>query len=120
LINTQRLFSATLAIKLTIVLLVEQIIDIVSTQINLSFGSYEGNPILATQFNQTHSVVQFSLIGKFVLPLLLFPMIYFVVVNKNSAPKFDEFVSRFLTASILAIVIFYIIVISWNISLIKI
>jgi hypothetical protein len=119
LINTQRLFSATLAIKLTIILIVEQFIDIAITQLNLGAGSYEGNPILAAQFNQTHSVIQFSLIGKFILPLLLFPAIYFILINKDSRPKFDKFVHKFLIASIFAIVIFYIVIISWNVLCIK-
>ena len=117
LIKTQKLFSAQLAIKLTTILLAEQIVDSIGTQLWLSSGGHEGNPLFATQFNQTHSIIQFSLIAKFVLPLLLFPIIYFIFLNNNSSPKFDEFIRRFLIASIFAIDIFYIIILSWNIGL---
>ena len=116
LINTQKLFTANLAIKLAMVLLGEEIIDAVSTQLVLASGGYEGNPLLATQYNQTHSVLQFSLIGKFVFPLLLFPTIYFIFSKINNATKLGRFVHRFLVASIFAIDIFYIIILSWNVS----
>jgi hypothetical protein len=116
LINTQKLFTANLAIKLTIVLLGEEIIDTVSTQLILASGGYEGNPLLATQFNQTHSVIQFSLIGKFVFPLLLFPAIYFIFFKINDTAKWGRFVHRFLVASIIAANISYIIILFWNVS----
>ena len=116
LINTQKLFTANLAIKLAMVLLVEEIIDIVSTQLILASGGYEGNPLLAKQFNQTHSVIQFSLIGKFIFPLLLFPTIYFIFFRINNATKLGRFIHRFLIISVFAIDIFYIIMLSWNVS----
>ena len=115
-INTQRLFTANLAIKLAVLLLGEEIIDLVSTQLVLASGGYEGNPLLAT-FNQAHSVLQFSLVGKFVFPLLLFPTIYFVFFKINDETKLGRFIHRFLIASIFATNILFIIVLSWNISL---
>ncbi len=116
LINTQKLFTANLAIKLAMVLLGEEIIDTVSTQLILASGGYEGNPLLATRFNQTHSVLQFSLIGKFVFPLLLFPAIYFIFFKIDNTTKWGRFIHGFLVASIIAANIVYIIVLSWNIS----
>ena len=116
-INTQKLFKANLAAKLTILLLAEQIIDVVTTQLMLNTGTFEVNPLFAAQFNETHTVIQFSLIGKFALPLLLFPLVYFAFARINGAARLDRVLRRFLIASIFAINVFYMIILSWNIGL---
>ena len=111
--NMQKLITVKVATTLIILLFIEQVIDVVGTQLWLMAGQLEGNPLMA-QFNQAHSDLLPITIGKFVLPLLLIPMTYVVFYKNDNTTKSGRFLRVFFVIAIIVAICSYIGILGWN------